>query len=735
MLKKATLIPLVSTVFIVSALLFTFYVLTDTPPGSSQAESVTSSISSITLSETPQTGEPIIGTSAIDTQTWTSGGITVTSSPIDGEPDWRESFEDEAGGAFYVWVDYLGSHNGGAGQVFGQYIDESGVNNWTADGIAIGPDTGGFEQTNAQAVTDGSGGLIASWVDSRTLPSQVYAQRVTSAGSLSWTATGVQVASTDNSQSEALTVSDDNGGSIIVWEERRLADKGVFAQKLNNSGAPQWGATGIALTEDTGITTSAALEIAIVADGSGGVIAVWRDSRDVGTTGTDIYAQKVNSSGVVQWTAGGVLVSNAAGNQSFPLVISDSSGGAIVGWRDQRTGSFDLFAQRINSGGTAQWTANGVLVCCTSSNGFLNSMADDGNGGAFFAWADGDIYIQRVDSSGTSSWGGESVVIANTANYQDLPEIVRDPNGGALVTWQDDGGGTNDDIYAQYIDEAGETVWTDNGIAIAESAADDQTPALVATGIGDTIVEWIDGDTFGIKSQKIITAFQILDLDSTLDAISEQTGQNIEDGSIYGVKGSSEVIELYDTSSAIIAESTVDMTTDRMWASVVGDTDTVNHKAFIASLESAPGAAGTFTLHVPKASSDQSVYICPGAASLATVTTSCSNGYELTESASNVTTTTISNQEYWVISDLDGTGGISVAGAPASSTTSASQSTTSLPTTGIFEYGIRLSTIFGALFLIVGLSIIVFKPIFSFNTVSTHEKFERKMPNRRSQRN
>lgn len=92
----------------------------------------------------------------------------------------------------------------------------------------------------------------------------------------------------------------------------------------------------------------------IVPDGAGGAIVTWTDRRS-GTN--DLYTQRVNSGGTVQWTANGVAVSTADGDQSSgtatspPQILPDGFGGAIIVWQDHRSGQWDIYAQGISAGG------------------------------------------------------------------------------------------------------------------------------------------------------------------------------------------------------------------------------------------------------------------------------------------------------------------------------------------------------------------------------------------------
>jgi beta propeller repeat protein len=96
---------------------------------------------------------------------------------------------------------------------------------------------------------------------------------------------------------------------------------------------------------------------AIASDGSGGSVIVWQDYRN---GNYDIYAQRVNAGGTTLWTSNGVSVCTSGSIQQQPRIVGDGSGGAIIVWQDSRNGGLDIYAQRMNSSGSALWTSNGV---------------------------------------------------------------------------------------------------------------------------------------------------------------------------------------------------------------------------------------------------------------------------------------------------------------------------------------------------------------------------------------
>jgi len=266
-----------------------------------------------------------------------------------------------------------------------------------------------------QITSDGSGGAIITWEDWRSgqYNSHIYAQRVDSGGAVKWTADGLAICTAPNDQHNPQLISDGSGGAIITWmDDRNGADYNIYAQMVNSGGAVQWTANGVAICTASNDQDT----LQITSDGLGGAIITWMDDR---SSNYDIYAQMVNSSGAVQWTADGVAICTASGNQLEPQITSDGSGGAIITWSDQRSGDYDIYAQRVNSTGAVQWTANGVAICTAPDDQGGSQLTSDGLAGAIIAWMDNrsgnyDIYAQWVNS-GESLPTAPTVTLTSTA--------------------------------------------------------------------------------------------------------------------------------------------------------------------------------------------------------------------------------------------------------------------------------------------------------------------------------
>jgi hypothetical protein len=190
--------------------------------------------------------------------------------------------------------------------------------------------------------------------------------------------------------------------------------------------------------EATGISFSEATA-APVPDEAGGCYFIWEDSRP-GTLGvSDLYAQRLNASGAKAWAPDGVPVCVAAGQQFFIQAIPNGSGDMIALWMDKRSGTdFDLYAQRVDATGTSLWTANGVPITNAAGDQSVPVMLADGAGGAFVVWGDGrdsgvtgsDIYAQHFDGTSASLWTANGVVVENSPAMETNPNLALDGSGG-----------------------------------------------------------------------------------------------------------------------------------------------------------------------------------------------------------------------------------------------------------------------------------------------------------------
>lgn len=411
---------------------------------------------------------------------------------------------DGSGGSIIVWQDErAGAHY----KLFAQRLDACGDPLWTHDGIAVCSAIN--YQVAPQIVSDGSGGAIIVWQDTRIGSFyDIYAQRIDADGSHLWTSAGIAVCIATYHQDMPIIVSDGSGGAIIAWRDiRNGIDHDIFAQRVNASGVVQWTIDGVAISA----ASDNQMYAQMAPDGSGGAIITWNDTR---SGYFDIYAQRVDASGTVQWTTDGVSVCTATDYQYYPQIIPAASGGAIIAWDDYRSGTgSDIYAQKIDLNGSIQWTpVDGISICNASEDQNIPRLIPISTGGAIIAWSDRrsvsdhDIYAQRIDANGNYQWTYGGIPICTESNHQYTLAAVPDGNDCAILIWKDYRSTTNYDLYAQKLSPYGELLWTATGVAISTAAGNQLDAATVTDGEGGVIVAWEDdrsGEYEDIFAQRI----------------------------------------------------------------------------------------------------------------------------------------------------------------------------------------------------------------------------------------
>ena len=86
------------------------------------------------------------------------------------------------------------------------------------------------------------------------------------------------------------------------------------------------------------------------------------------------------------WEPDGGAVCTAINSQVDPMVIPDGAGGTIIVWQDYRASVADVYVQRLNAYGVPQWTADGVAVCVATGNQIAPMIVSDGAGGAIVSF-------------------------------------------------------------------------------------------------------------------------------------------------------------------------------------------------------------------------------------------------------------------------------------------------------------------------------------------------------------
>lgn len=381
------------------------------------------------------------------TSQWPVGQVYLASLST-AQSWWVES--DGSGGCLATW-----RSSGTPPRYRAQKIDAAGTPLWGTNGIDLGFAT----NTNANFTTDGTGGLIVAWSEVGTQGADVYAQRFGADGSALWTAGGVALTAIAGDQGTGswpiAPVGDGAGGATVVWQDYRNDPAGdLYAQRVSGSGSVMWAANGVPLCIVDG--TQQLDYRAAVTDGVGGLCVAWEDSRKH-NAGIDVYAQRVDGTGAVRWGSDGLPLTTALNHQINVRVVSDGGGGIIASWTDERNdppNGYDIYVQHVDGQGITRGQVSGTLVGSSPPDGLDASTVElDGAGGATVVWTDNSQGRARNIPAASIQLGVDDGSVS-LAPLKCFPNPAR---GSSTVSFSLPRPGS---VRVEVVDLAGRRVWS-----------------------------------------------------------------------------------------------------------------------------------------------------------------------------------------------------------------------------------------------------------------------------------
>lgn len=380
-----------------------------------------------------------------------------------------------ADGGFYIsWFD----NSGGGYDVYLQRLDAGGNEQFAHNGVLVADRNFSSTQDYGLSIDDSGNALLAFRYNDMGGTAQIVAQKIAPDGTLLWGDPGVFVSADANGANAPKITATGDGNVAVAWSG---GDGSLVVQKLDSSGMPLWGASGVSVVPSSGFFFLADLH----GDADGNVIASW--SAQLSFSDREMWAQKFASAdGANLWGTDPVKVFDGSDGAMqlgyFPPFIADGSGGAVFVWYTVGVSAGVVRVQHLDSTGTPAFAQNGVLASIDSSQSHVEpSGAYDATTGDIYAlWRETDIatqsqigvYAQRVDSSGALQWGDGGMVLVPLGSTDQSQMRALPAPDGMLAAWASDDAPNPMPIHVARLASDGSYVWPSQTVDITTEPND-----------------------------------------------------------------------------------------------------------------------------------------------------------------------------------------------------------------------------------------------------------------------
>jgi hypothetical protein len=245
----------------------------------------------------------------------------------------------------------------------------------------------------------------------------------------------------------------------------------------------------------------------VVATSDGGCYISWFDNT---AGGYDLYLQRLDAHGNELWAHNGVLVADRSfsSTQDYGLDV-DTAGNALLAFRDDRGGTTQITASKVDVAGTLAWGAAGVQL--TSGTGYFASptIAGTADGGSVVGWSsDSDTKLQKLDGTGAPVWGSGVTLSDGSGGSFALSDIKRSDGVNVVVSWVRQGPDFWDPrhIWAQKFDGSGAMLWNSSHVRVYDGGSIQfgNFPTFVPDGGGGAVFSWYSTSPLQCFVQRIL---------------------------------------------------------------------------------------------------------------------------------------------------------------------------------------------------------------------------------------
>lgn len=277
---------------------------------------------------------------------WGSTGVGLPLlAQFDG---YRSTIQNTGAGTAVVGFSSLGG-----GSFYMERLAANGSYMWGSSGLLVSDIyvNQNYEPAHRIIYDSASSAIMTAFLTQgilNTSNADLTIQKIDLNGNFTWKAGGINITKLTGNNNIIKTpdiLTDSKGGIFIAYDSNYRAK----VQHINSKGKPMWGTSGITIDN---LASSSQYNPTIVSDGGTGFIVTYNTTRSWAPGNYPIYGQHYSAAGTALWQANGVAViaNYAIINHEVPYTIASTKGYAITCWSDERnlgSSGSDIYAARF----------------------------------------------------------------------------------------------------------------------------------------------------------------------------------------------------------------------------------------------------------------------------------------------------------------------------------------------------------------------------------------------------
>jgi hypothetical protein len=424
-------------------------------------------------------------------------GALLAMKGLDGDVKYSHAFTNDDQNVLLMWED-----NRETKKIYGNHLVDGSFSHFNGNQVSFSDNSSTEIDFSSPFMINTSTGIYTATFDATETPKKIRLNKLNSNLENVWSQNGVSLAP-ENDQRNAYLVDLGENGVGCFWSESRSFISGfdIFFQSIDVDGSIQLSQGGVSAAMSNG--DDYIKDIVPTPDGNYLIFwveEIWPASR--------LKFNKIgpNGSTAIGWPPSGHSLSNQSleANNVAVKKISDSEGVLAV-WNQD--GNFsDVYAQKINWDGEVQWGSYGIAICTADNDQSAISFDIDSDGSyAFISWedyrngADYNIIGKQIDIQ-SGSVSNEDIYFSSDTTSQQKPLVKSVAPGEFILIWEDGRGYYNADpllingvdLYGSaYIVGFGRTTGID-GIPISVEYHDQKKAKMTKYSGNDYLLHWID---------------------------------------------------------------------------------------------------------------------------------------------------------------------------------------------------------------------------------------------------